>query len=126
MPAANLSLALLELLVHVDDAEEFARLSHVYHSISFPSEAVAILQEADLPEDWDARPEARASQVAGDEWIERQTSAVLAVPSVITPPALRYEPEYMNYLINPNHPDSDQVIEPGEILDLELDSRLHK
>lgn len=124
--SGNLSLGMLELLVHVDDAEEFRTLAHVCHTISFPADAVAVLQEEDLPQVWDARPESRASQVVGDEWTEGQASVVLAVPSVLTPPRFRYQPEYMNYLVNPNHPDTERVIEVGEILDLELDARLQK
>lgn len=124
--SGNLSLAMLELLVHVDDAEEFRKLPYVYHTVVFPSEAVAVLQGEDLPDEWDARPESRGSQVAGDEWIESQTSVVLAVPSVITPPRFRYEPEYMNYLINSNHPDIKQAIGLGKVVDLDLDSRLHR
>mgnify|MGYP001466645235 CR=1 FL=1 len=34
--SGNLSLAMLELLVHIDDAESFRATPQVYHSVSFP------------------------------------------------------------------------------------------
>jgi hypothetical protein len=48
---------------------------------------------------------------------------VLAVPSVIAPVELRFEALYMNYLINPHHPDVGEV-EVGEVLELIWDPRL--
>lgn len=120
----NLTLSMLELLVHIDDAAQFRKRQHVYQPVHFPAEAVATLEEPDLPDGWDARPESGASQAAGDEWIESQASPVLAVPSVIVPPELRYDHAYMNYLINPQHPDYATTIQPSQVLDLVWDPRL--
>jgi RES domain-containing protein len=120
----NLTLAMLELLVHIDDAESFRKTPHIYQPVHFPSDAVATLEEPDLPERWDGRPESRASQAVGDEWIDSQSSPVLAVPNIIVPPELRYDPAYMAYLINPKHPDYATTIEAGEARDLTWDPRL--
>lgn len=122
--AGNLTLAMLELLVHIDDANAFRTLRHIYHHVSFPDDAVSVLAEDDLPSGWESSPVSRASQVAGDEWLEARSTLVLAVPSVIVPAAHRYEPSYMNYLVNPAHPDFGQAIEIGSVLDLDLDPRL--
>lgn len=122
--SGNISLAILELLVHVDDGEQARELPLAYHSITFPPDALALLTDEDVPGDWESRPETAASQMVGDEWLESRSSVVLAVPSVITPARHRYVPEYMNYMINPLHPDFGKAIEVGEILDLALDSRL--
>jgi RES domain-containing protein len=122
--AGNLTLAMLELLVHIDDANAFRTLGHVYHAITIPDDAVSILEEENLPPGWASSPVSRASQVVGDEWLDASSSPVLAVPSVIVPPAHRYDAEYMNHLIDPTHPDSDDVIEVGPVLDLEFDARL--
>ena len=122
--SGNLSLAMLELLVHIDDTETFRRTAHVYHEVRFPVDAVATLEAHDLPSGWNARPETRNSQAAGDEWIDSHQTPVLAVPSVIVPPDMRYDPLYMTYLINPNHPDYHSAVEIGGIRDLAWDTRL--
>lgn len=122
--SGNLSLAMLELLVHIDDADKFRATPHVYHSVSFPDNAVATLQQHDLPEGWDTRPESAASQVAGDEWLDSLVTPVLAVPSVIVPPEFRYDPAYLTYVINPMHPDFPALITVGGVHDLMWDVRL--
>jgi len=122
--AGNLTLAMLELLVHIDDASAFRSLRHVHHSVTFSDDVVAVLGKDDLPGGWASNPVSRASQVAGDEWLEARSTLVLAVPSVIVPPTHRYEPGYMNYLVNPLHPDFDEAIEIGPVLELDMDPRL--
>lgn len=122
--AGNLTLAMLELLVHVDDASAFRVLRHVYHAVTFSDDGVSTLGRADLPSGWASSPVSRATQVAGDEWLEARSTLVLAVPSVIVPPTHRYDPAYMNYLVNPSHPDFGKEIEIGPILDLDVDPRL--
>jgi RES domain-containing protein len=122
--SGNLSLAMLELLVHIDDSETFRATPHVYHSVSFPESAVATLTEVDLPEGWEARPEPTTAQGAGDEWLDRLITPVLAVPSVIVPPELRYDPVYLNYVINPKHPDFTASITVGLVRELAWDTRL--
>ncbi len=122
--SGHLSLAMLELLVHVDDAEALLGIPHSYRSIGFTADDVATLAEDDLPSAWNARPEARASKLAGDEWLDSRSTLVLAVPSVIVPPDLRYEPSYLNYLINPRHPAFAAAITLGGIRELIWDPRL--
>lgn len=122
--SGHLSLAMLELLVHIDDAERFRRTPHVYQPVSFDASAVAVLEERDLPEGWDSRPEQRASQVAGDEWLDAAHSPVLAVPSVIVPPELRYAPTYLNYVVNPRHPGFADAVTVGQVRPLTWDPRL--
>ena len=122
--SGNLSLAMLELFVHIDDAEMFRATPHVYHSVSFPESAVATLQQSDLPEGWDSRPESATSQVVGDEWLDGLVTPVLAVPSVIVPAELRFDPAYLTYVINPLHPDFPTLITVGRMHDLMRDVRL--
>src|SRR5690554_6609130 len=81
--SGTVALAMLELLVHVDDAQAFLRLDHVYHTFRFPYDAIAVLAGPDLPVGWNDRPENGASQLVGSEWLDSQASPVLAVPSVI-------------------------------------------
>jgi RES domain-containing protein len=121
--SGNVSLAMLEVLVHIDDAEAFARQAHVYQRLSFDEAQVAVLDEAALPNDWNARPETVETQSIGDEWVARRETPVLAVPSVVVPAELRFEQEYLNYLINPQHPDFAAFVEVGELRALDWDPR---
>ena len=77
--SGNHSLAMLELLLHVDDAERFWRTPHVY--------------------------------------------VELAVPSVITPPELHNQPEYLNFLLNPLHPRFGTDLDFGPLNDLSWSNR---
>lgn len=122
--AGDLTLAMLELLVHIDDAGAFRALRHVHHAVTFPGDAVSVLAAQDLPSDWASNPVSRASQVAGDEWLEAQSTLVLAVPSVVVPAPHRYDPAYMTYLVNPAHPDFERAIEVGPVLELDVDPQL--
>jgi len=122
--SGNISLAMLEVLVHIDDAETFLAKEHIYHNVVFDEKDVVVLDEASLPDSWNARPETIESQAIGDEWLEGLPSVVLAVPSVVVPTDLRYEQEYLNYLINPHHPDFERAIRVGETRVLDWDPRL--
>ncbi|MCC6312342.1 MAG: RES domain-containing protein [Trueperaceae bacterium] len=55
--------------------------------------------------------------------LESLITPVLAVPSVIIPPELRYDPAYLDYVINPKHPDCATRAVPGSIHDLVRDPR---
>lgn len=90
------SLALLEVLVHLQDAEVLPSFSFV--GAAFPDEVVEVVAEPALPRDWRASPARQATRDLGDRWIAEARSAVLRVPSMII------EEEH-NYLINPAHPD---------------------
>ena len=124
--SGNVSLAMLEVLVHIDDAEAFARQAHVYQRLSFDEAQVAVLDEAALPNDWNARPETVATQSIGDEWVARQETPVLAVPSVVVPAELRFEQEYLNYLINPRHIDFKLAVKVGDVHALSWDPRFSR
>jgi hypothetical protein len=69
------------------------------------SETIA---RANLPPEWRRSPAPPALAALGDAWVARASSVVLAVPSAGTP-------DELNYLLNPGHPDFDQVtISPPE------------
>jgi RES domain-containing protein len=62
------------------------------------SEGVA---PADLPQDWVENTQ--ATRAIGDEWLTKSATPLLAVPSALVP-------EMSNILLNPAHPDADQVV----------------
>jgi RES domain-containing protein len=93
--SSSLSLATLEVMVHLDDAEAFSRLFS-WIPVSIPEDAVEVLDESKLPSTWLADETNSSSRSVGDAWLRSHRSAVLAVPSVVTPGEL-------NYLLHPLH-----------------------
>jgi RES domain-containing protein len=113
--SSSLSLATLELLVHLEDLTVIRDL-YVVISVKF---ADSLMKEAStnlLPVAWNNPQIAPSTQLLGDRWITSGASAVLKVPSVVTPG------EY-NYLINPLHPDFSRI-EIGTATRFEPDPRL--
>lgn len=112
--AGSRSLALLEVLVHLDSTPLLRRYALV--PVRFAARHVETLDAAVLPPDWRAHPAPTSTQALGDAWAEAQRSPVLQVPSVVVPA----EP---NYLVNPHHPDFG-ALEIGEAEPLDVDERL--
>ena len=99
--AEHLSLAALEILVHLPRAA----LSKPYLAfrVTVP-DGIAAEDWApeQLPEGWDREPPADASQQAGAEWLARGSGLLLAVPSVIVP-------QERNFLVNRAHADWERL-----------------
>jgi len=111
----SISLAALEKLVHLHRANV---LSHfMLCTISFCHESLMTLAEDALPTDWRDDPAPSSTIAIGDEWLSGGDSLALAVPSTIVP-------QQNNYLINPIHPDfndlNDSVIIEPFIFDVRL------
>lgn len=95
----HLSLAVLEILVHVDSD----LLPHDLYAfqVEIPDGvATARLDAAALPRGWRTRVD--RCRRAGDAWIADGRSAVLAVPSTVIP-------HETNVLINPRHTESERI-----------------
>lgn len=100
--AESRALATLEIAVHLDLHEDVPK-DCLYVEIDIPeSIRILTLRDEDLPIGWNAKPPGRVSQHIGDDFVQQQAGAVLKVPSSIVP--LSY-----NYLINPLHPDANQI-----------------
>lgn len=111
--SASQSLALLENLVHVNPA---IPLKLVAFKVEIPEALILELNSNELPSNWSEYPAPPHVQRIGDKWVEAESSAVLAVPSVIVPAE-------RNYLFNPSHPDSKKVRFTGPV-NFPVDSRL--
>lgn len=97
----NVSLAVLENLVHLDVSH--FRDNYQLISIDIPNDI--IIDEVDissLPDNWQDRYEDQELQSVGLEWIESAESAILAVPSAVI------MNEY-NHILNPIHPDFEKL-----------------
>ncbi len=92
--SASTSLAMLEMLVHLD-ARDLLR-SYVLVEVEFDDSLVTALDIQALPRDWRSSPAMPEVQQLGDDWLASMRSVVLQVPSVIVP-------RESNYLLNPHH-----------------------
>jgi RES domain-containing protein len=99
--AGSLSLAALEMLVHLQD--EQILLAYSFITAQFDEELVLPVEEfRQLPDDWSASPAPVQVQQIGDDWAQSGASAVLEVPTSIIPLE-------RNYLLNPAHPDFKRI-----------------
>jgi RES domain-containing protein len=115
--AESLSLAVLEILVHLED-EELLFQRYVKIPVAFDPTLVYTIPYQNLPDNWDNLPIPESTQNIGRQWLEKGEYAILKVPSTII------KEEY-NYLINPLHPDfkSLKIDEPQHF---DFDHRLAK
>lgn len=112
--ASSVSLATLELIVHTPRAELIA--TFVISSCTFPEAIVEDVGESQLPANWRDFPPPPELRQLGNAWLLGGSSAVLSVPSAVTP-------DERNYLINPEH-KSFGAIQVGEARPFQLDFRL--
>ncbi len=115
-PAGSLSLAALELLVHLQSHE----VLNLYKSIpvEFDSRLVTQLKKSNYPKNMTDSPAPSSTKEIGDEWVADMKSVVFEVPSAIVS-------EESNYLINPNHPDFSKI-SIGKAIRFRFDHRLLK
>lgn len=91
----HLSLAALETLAHAD-RKRFAR-DLVAFEVHVPLDLIAVLDDANVPPGWRARPDAPAARAVGDAWLAARAHPALSVPSVLVP-------QERNVLLDPAHP----------------------
>lgn len=113
--ASSLSLATLEVLVHLEDPEALARLFS-WVPVEIPEDCVEFMDDSMLAEGWSAGEAGIISRSAGDAWLRSRRSAALAVPSVVTPVE-------RNFLLNPAHPRFPEI-RIGEPVSFKPDPRL--
>lgn len=98
--SATLSLAALEILVHLTPPVMF---KFVAIPVEFDDALVETVTSAALPVDWTLEPPPPSTQKLGDVWVKEVRSAVLALPSAIIPGEL-------NYVLNPAHADFRKLV----------------
>jgi RES domain-containing protein len=98
----SLSLAQLEVLVHISDRNHLPNL--VYAVAEIPEDLrMEAVDARGLPRDWrQFSPYSAVTQRIGKEWLASSASAVLKVPSAIS------EGEW-NFLLNPAHADFEKL-----------------
>ncbi len=112
--ASSVSLATLELIVTTPRTQLLSEF--VITSCTFPEVLVDEVDETQLPPNWQSYPTPPELQQIGTEWILSRSSAVLSVPSAVTP-------EERNYLLNPEH-EHFRSVDAGSIRPFKIDLRL--
>ncbi|MEM8608984.1 MAG: RES family NAD+ phosphorylase [Myxococcota bacterium] len=91
----HLSLAVLEVLVHLEPTQ--LRPARVAVAVDIPDRDVESIESSALPKSWRGSRAQRALQNLGLNWLRERRSLALRVPSAVIPQ------EY-NVLLNPAHP----------------------
>ncbi len=111
--AATPSLALLESVVHIS---KIIQDKYSMATIYLPDNMLEEVTVKDLPENWSVFPPPDYLKKYGDDFVRKQKSLALKVPSAIMP-------EDGNILINPSHPDI-KLVKIETIRPITIDSRL--
>lgn len=98
--AGSLSLAVLEILVHLEGNRLLA--SYVQVPVEFDHGLCLQLDPGDLPDGWAENPAPDGTKDIGTEWVASGASVALAVPSAIVP-------DEQVYLLNPGHVEFSAV-----------------
>lgn len=114
--SSSISLAVLEILVHIPIYGILKEYVHI--PVEFDQKFVVSLKRDDLPGNWNSDPAPRAAKQIGDSWVESRESVILEVPSAIVPTE-------KNFLVNPAHPDFKKL-KIGSPTKFEFDPRLIK
>lgn len=112
--ATSVSLAMLEVLVHVNREDVPKGLRMLAYDV--PDDGIVVLPEAQWPKGWNQLPYSDAVRTTGDRFIREGRELALQVPSAVA----RGE---FNLLINPMHPRFAEIklLDNGE---LAMDARL--
>lgn len=112
--ATSVSLAMLEILVHVDSGSVPQGLRLLGYQI--PDAMVATLPQSEWPAGWDDLPYNDAVRAAGDGFIAGGAALALLVPSAVA------QGEF-NVLVNPEHRQFDAIALASDDV-LAMDPRL--
>lgn len=81
--ATSESLAILEVLVHLNDTELLN--DYDLYRIDIDEALIIELDQSYLPDDWQEDPAPSSTAQIGDEWLESEMSLCLKIPSTIVP-----------------------------------------
>jgi RES domain-containing protein len=114
--ADSLSLAILEMIVHLEDDEDLD--DYIAIPIEFDDTMITTLHTENLPQNWSCLPVSKQTQDIGEKWLEEGQSLILKVPSSVVP-------NDCNFIINPLHPDF-RLLQIGSPRSLQIDPRVSK
>lgn len=111
--AETQSLAVLEMLVHLEQSDLLRR--YVLIGVTIDETLIEKLDRSRLPRRWQDAP-AIELRAIGDEWALRNISVALQVPSALVPAE-------NNVLLNPAHPNFQKLV-IGDPVSFAFDQRL--
>lgn len=103
--AGSHSLALLEMLVHVNTPDVPDGLRMLVYEI--PDDAIHDLEQASWPAGWNELPYSDTVRRAGDAFVDAGEHLALRVPSAIAPGE-------SNVLVNPAHPRAGEITQVSD------------
>jgi RES domain-containing protein len=112
--AQSQSLAVLEMLVHLDSPALLEK--YVLFEVGIDDSLIAHVDPSQLPRDWRVDPSPPRARAIGDDWTDSAASAVLRVPSALIPTE-------NNFLLNPRHKDFPSL-HIGKPMPFRFDRRL--
>ncbi|MBL4817584.1 RES family NAD+ phosphorylase [Shewanella sp.] len=113
--AGSESLAILEILVHLDNARQITH--YALFSVELDEKDIMLLDHDSLPHNWQEDPAPADTADLGDEWLSSQSSLALCVPSSIVT-------RERNFLLNVDHPAFDNMMDTKVELEFSMDTRL--
>lgn len=112
--AESRSLAVLEVLVHLDSPDLLTK--YVVLEVTIAEPLIRRVDWQDLPKNWRADPAPSRLRAMGDAWVRQASSAALQVPSAVVPAESLF-------LLNPRHPEFAKL-EIGKPIHFPFDPRL--
>lgn len=113
--SASISLAALEILVHVK--RDIILSQYQLYSIDIPDNEVEYLDKKWLPDDWQENPAPVSTMDLGTGWLQANSAMALVLPSCIIP----YE---NNAILNPLHPAFSATLKSVQHYPFAFDTRL--
>ncbi|MBE0437227.1 MAG: RES family NAD+ phosphorylase [Methylomicrobium sp.] len=113
--AGSESLAILEILVHLDKQQFLTH--YALFELQLPKQDVLYLDAEKLPACWREEPAPPETAAIGDAWLTESAGLALAVPSVIVP-------RESNFIVNTKYRAFADVVKLARRLDFEPDRRL--
>ncbi|MDN3549359.1 RES family NAD+ phosphorylase [Mucilaginibacter aquaedulcis] len=98
--ASSISLAVLEVLVHLNPL--IVPDNFCLAEIEVPDDSIALLDTVLLPKNWQDVSAPGMLRELGDDFLKKQQYLLMKVPSAVVPA------EY-NYVVNPQHPDAKKI-----------------
>jgi RES domain-containing protein len=113
--ASSESLAILEILVHIEDTSILS--NYALLTITFDEQDLLTVKHEDLPINWAENPAPEETAVLGDGWLASKESLALELPSTVVP-------REKNYLLNIDHLAFKKALTTIQELDFSFDERL--
>ena len=112
--AQSQSLAVLEMLVHLDSPALLEK--YVLFEVGIDDSLIEDVDPSLLPKTWRVDPSPARVRAIGDKWIGASTSVALRVPSALVPAE-------KSFLLNPRHKDFPKLL-IGKPMPFRFDRRL--